>query len=77
LVESDDCLLRLLLDLDLNSSECFGSIEGSFLSMDGLKPFVAECCFDEVCDDSWLPIVFLLRDGSLDEFRARRSGLSL
>jgi hypothetical protein len=40
-VESEDCLLRLLLNLDLNRSEFFGCIEVSFLSMDGKGQFVS------------------------------------
>jgi hypothetical protein len=73
-VESEDCLLRLLLDLDLNRSEFFGCIEVSFLSMDGLKLFLEAVCFDDVCEDIWLKVVSRLKGDwdCLDELRARR-----
>jgi hypothetical protein len=49
-VESEDCLLRLLLDLHSNRIDFFGYIEVSFLSMEGLALFLAEVTFDDLCE---------------------------
>jgi hypothetical protein len=71
-VESEDSLLRLLLDLELNRSEFLGYIEISFLSKEGLTLFVDEVSFEDLCEDIWLKVISHLRGDSSDDLRVRR-----
>jgi hypothetical protein len=71
-VESEDALLRLLLDLDVNRCDFFGYIEVSFLSMEGLGIFLREVTFDDLCESIWSKVVCRLKGESSDELRARR-----
>jgi hypothetical protein len=71
-LENEDTLLKLLIDLDLNRSEFFKSLEVSFLSMQSLALFLAEVSFDDLCEEIWLKVISRLKQDSLADLRKRR-----
>jgi hypothetical protein len=56
LVESEDWLLRLLLDLGVDRSDFFCYIELSFLSSSGLSLLIDEMTFDDLSEAIWLKV---------------------
>jgi hypothetical protein len=76
-VESEDALLRVLIDLDVNRSDFFQYIEISFLSLEGLKLYLKEITFEDLCEGIWLKVISRLKGDSLDQLRARRLPFSV
>jgi hypothetical protein len=74
-IESEDCLIRLLLGLELgvDRSEFLGQIEISLLSKEGLSLFLDEISLDEVSETIWQKIVFHLKGLSPAARLLRRS----
>jgi hypothetical protein len=55
-VESEDWLLRMLIDLDLgcSRSEFFGRVEFQYLTAEGLSQFIDAIVFDDLTEALWL-----------------------
>jgi hypothetical protein len=75
-VESEDSLLRLLLevevevDVEVDRSEFLCHIEVSFLSSDGLSLFLHELTFEDLTESIWAKIVIHLK-GDGDQAKAK------
>jgi hypothetical protein len=76
-IESEDWLLRLLLDLDLGDHriDLLSHIEVSLLSAEGVALFFEEVGFDDVSEVIWSKVVSRLKGGSSDSPRWRRNRL--
>jgi hypothetical protein len=60
-IESEDWLLRVLLDLGVDQFDFFRYIEVSFLSSAGLSLFVDEMRFDDLSEAIWAKVVSRLK----------------
>jgi hypothetical protein len=60
-IESEDWLLRLLLDLGVDRFDFLGHIEPSFLSSSGLSLFLDEVQFDDVSEAIWSQVISRLK----------------
>jgi hypothetical protein len=60
-IESEDWLLRLLLDLGVERSEFFSCVELEFLTRDGLALFVDNMEFDDLTEGIWLKVGAFLK----------------
>jgi hypothetical protein len=80
-LENEDCLLRLLLDLDVDRSEFLCHIEIAFLSSDGLSLLLDNLTLDELSSEIWEKIIARLKgivDSDLQTRRYRKqSSISL
>jgi hypothetical protein len=72
LIESEDSLLRFLLDLGVDRHDFFGYIELSFLSSSGLSLFVDELSFDDLSKGIWDKIHSHLKGIHPSDIESRR-----
>jgi hypothetical protein len=70
--ESQDALLRVLVELDVNRSDFFGYIEISFLGSEGVALFLSKLQFDDLSEVIWSKVVTRLKGDWLEELRVRR-----
>jgi hypothetical protein len=72
LIESEDWLLRVLLDIGVDRFEFFDHIEVSLLSSSGLSLFVEEVKFDDLSEAIWLQILSRLKGLCPESVKSRR-----
>jgi hypothetical protein len=67
-VESEDWLLRMLIDLDLGSSrfEFFGRLEFQYLTAEGLSLFIDAIGFEDMTESLWFKFVCRVKSGVID-----------
>jgi hypothetical protein len=71
-VESEDWLLQLLIDLELNRSEFFCFLEISLLSSTSLSLFIDSMTFDHLTESLWLKIASCFQGHSSPDLVVRR-----
>jgi hypothetical protein len=71
-IESEDELLKTLIELGSDYFEFWPYLEVAFLSETGISLFVENLHFDELTPDIWCKVVSRLRGVSDDELRSQR-----